>query len=232
MGSLFKSFTDSALSLFNRKFNELDKMMRDIDFSSAEDKFNEIEKSFKEKFTELKKRVKEFTDKFIVEVPFDKNEETISFKIENGMITITTEKSDESSSKKSTTEVSIPETVDEHHMVQRYAEDEKKMMFIFFKKKKPNKVETKEDENVEATNEDNVEQQENVNLGRVETNADGTVNESPSNETDRVSEKKRLIEKMIQMHEAGFSYRKIAEETGISDKTVKRWIKSALKDEE
>lgn len=27
----------------------------------------------------------------------------------------------------------------------------------------------------------------------------------------------------------GFSYRKIAEETGISDKTVKRWIKSALR---
>lgn len=210
---LLKDFTNSALSMIKKNADEFGKMMKDLDFdfSSAEKKFNELESSFKEQFYELKKRVKELTDKFIVEVPFDRENETLSFKIENGMIIVTTERHTENRDAKSVTETTIPTRFDVNRMIQRYDENNKKMRFIFFKTvgeiyKKKGGCQVNE----EATN----EKEETVTETKTE---------------DKVAEKEALIRKMIEMHEKGFSYRKIAEETGISDKTVKRWIKSALK---
>ena len=68
----------------------------------------------------------------------------------------------------------------------------------------------------------------------VEETTNNTTTESVVAEqtTEGVKPKKEsLMKTILSMYENGFSYRKIAAETGISDKTVKRWIQSALKEE-
>ena len=67
----------------------------------------------------------------------------------------------------------------------------------------------------------------------VEETTNNTTTESVSEQTtEGVKPKKEsLMKTILSMYENGFSYRKIAAETGISDKTVKRWIQSALKEE-
>lgn len=205
-----KDFTNSAISMIKKNADEFGKMMKDLDFdfSSAEKKFNELESSLKDQFAELKKRVKDLTDKFIVEIPFDRENETLSFKIENGKIIVTTERHTENRDAKSVTETIIPTGIDVNRMIQRYDEKDKKMRFIFFK-----------------TVGDVYQKKGGYQVS--EEISDETVTETKTE--DKVAEKEALIRKMIEMHEKGFSYRKIAEETGISDKTVKRWIKSALR---
>lgn len=211
---LLKDITNSALSILKRNAVDFNKMMKDFDFSLAEKKMNELESSFKFQFDGLKKMVKEMTDKFIVEIPFDREYESLSFKIENGVMTITTEQHTSNRDAKSVTETSIPTGIDVNRMIQRYDEKEKKMRFIFFKN--IGSVYTKKGlrENEESDNLDN----------------DDSISRQPS-DSNKIAEKEAMIRKMIQMHENGCSYRKIAEETGISDKTVKRWIKSALKND-
>ena len=49
---------------------------------------------------------------------------------------------------------------------------------------------------------------------------------------ETVDAREQLIKKMVHMHLNGCSYRKIAQECGVSDKTVKRWIEAALKEED
>lgn len=202
---LLKDFTNSAISMIKRNAEDFNKMFKDLDFSFAEDRFDELESEFKERLGELKKKVKEFTDKFIVEVPFNQETETLSFKIKDGMVIVVTERHTDGFDSKSTTEISIPSGVDSNHMIQRYDSKNKKMKFIFLKKIED--VKTQKTASVEV---EKVPSEEQV-------------------QSEKVAEKEALIRKMIEMHERGFSYRKIAEETGISDKTVKRWIKSALK---
>ena len=81
---------------------------------------------------------------------------------------------------------------------------------------------------------DNVETENTETTETVEEATNTTTTESVVAEqtTEGVKPKKEsLMKTILAMHENGFSYRKIAAETGISDKTVKRWIQSALKEE-
>ena len=81
------------------------------------------------------------------------------------------------------------------------------MLFIF----KPKKVE-QVTENEEVTDD----------FEPIGEEGDETVNE------ECVEAREQLINKMDHMHLNGWSYRNIAQECGVSDKTCKRWINEWL----
>lgn len=212
-------FTRDGFRSLRRTTRELTQMIRDFEFPSFENEFNEIENAFKKQMDKIKERIKNLTDRFIVEVPFDKEKQELSVSVNKNVLTVVLDSYDEATNTtgNAMTQTTIPEDVDPTTMTQFYDKDNKKLVFVFMKKK-INKVETEATETTET----------------VEETTNNTTTESVVAEqtTEGVKPKKEsLMKTILAMHENGFSYRKIAAETGISDKTVKRWIQSALKEE-
>lgn len=212
-------FTRDGFRSLRRTTRELTQMIRDFEFPSFEDEFNEIENAFKKQMDKIKERIKNLTDRFIVEVPFDKEKQELSVSVNKNVLTVVLDSYDEATNTtgNAMTQTTIPEDVDPTTMTQFYDKENKKLVFVFMKKK-INKVETEDTETTET----------------VEETTNNTTTESVVAEqtTEGVKPKKEsLMKTILAMHENGFSYRKIAAETGISDKTVKRWIQSALKEE-
>lgn len=211
---------ESMASAIRRTFDE-------FDFNSIETKLNEFGNDIERSFNRLKKRIKNLTDRFIVEVPFDRETQRLSFSIENNVIEIRTETQTETTHSVSTTTTSIPESVNTDTLMQKYDAETKKMMFIFFKWNA--KVEDETEENVEL--EDTVETHTNTTVESApEVTVTSTVDVTETDTTNKEnaeSSKDNLLETILAMHEQGYSYRKIASEVGMSDKTVARWIKKA-----
>lgn len=211
---------ESMASAIRRTFDE-------FDFNSIETKLNEFSNDIERSFNRLKKRIKNLTDRFIVEVPFDRETQRLSFSIENNVIEIRTETQTETTHSVSTTTTSIPESVNTDTLMQKYDAEKKKMMFIFFKWNA--KVDDETDENVEL--EDTVETHTNTTVeSEPEVTVTSTVDVTETdttNEENAESSKDDLLETILAMHEQGYSYRKIASEVGMSDKTVARWIKKS-----
>lgn len=211
-------FTRDGFRSLRRTTRELTQMIRDFEFPSFEDEFNQIENEFKKQMDKIKERIKNLTDRFIVEVPFDKEKQQLSVSVNKNVLTVVLDSYDEATNTtgNAMTQTTIPEDVDPTTMKQVYDTENKKLIFVFMKKK-VNNAETESKETTET----------------VEETTNNTTTENVSEQTtEGVKPKKEsLMKTILSMYENGFSYRKIAAETGISDKTVKRWIQSALKEE-
>ena len=211
-------FTRDGFRSLRRTTRELTQMIRDFEFPSFEDEFNQIENEFKKQMDKIKETIKNLTDRFIVEVPFDKEKQQLSVSVNKNVLTVVLDSYDEATNTtgNAMTQTTIPEDVDPTTMKQVYDTENKKLIFVFMKKK-VNNAETESTETTET----------------VEETTNNTTTESVSEQTtEGVKPKKEsLMKTILSMYENGFSYRKIAAETGISDKTVKRWIQSALKEE-
>ena len=211
-------FTRDGFRSLRRTTRELTQMIRDFEFPSFEYEFNDIENEFKKQMDKIKERIKNLTDRFIVEVPFDKEKQELSVSVNKNVLTVVLDSYDEATNTtgNAMTQTTIPEDVDPTTMKQVYDTENKKLIFVFMKKK-VNNAETESKETTET----------------VEKTTNNTTTESVSEQTtEGVKPKKEsLMKTILSMYENGFSYRKIAAETGISDKTVKRWIQSALKEE-
>ena len=211
-------FTRDGFRSLRRTTRELTQMIRDFEFPSFEDEFNQIENEFKKQMDKIKERIKNLTDRFIVEVPFDKEKQELSVSVNKNVLTVVLDSYDEATNTtgNAMTQTTIPEDVDPTTMKQVYDTENKKLIFVFMKKK-VNNAETESTETTETV-------EETTNNTTAESVAEQT--------TEGVKPKKEsLMKTILSMYENGFSYRKIAAETSISDKTVKRWIQSALKEE-
>lgn len=212
-------FTRDGFRSLRRTTRELTQMIRDFEFPSFEDEFNQIENEFKKQMDKIKERIKNLTDRFIVEVPFDKEKQQLSVSVNKNVLTVVLDSYDEATNTtgNAMTQTTIPEDVDPTTMKQVYDTENKKLIFVFMKKK-VNNAETESTETTETVKET--------------TNNTTTESVVAEQTTEGVKPKKEsLMKTILSMYENGFSYRKIAAETGISDKTVKRWIQSALKEE-
>lgn len=222
------NFTRDGFRSLRRTTRELTQMIRDFDFPSFEDEFNEIENAFKKQMDKIKERIKNLTDRFIVEVPFDKEKQELSVNVNKNVLTVVIDSYDEATNTtgNAMTQTTIPEDVDPTTMAQFYDKENKKLVFVFMKKKIDN-VETKNTETTETVEETtNNTTTENVVAEQT------TENVVAEQKAEGVKPKKEsLMKTILEMYENGLSYRKIAAETCISDKTVKRWIQSALKEE-
>ena len=206
---LLKAFRDSALELITERAKEMRRLVDEFDFDKAE---REVTSTIKEVMTNLKRHIKNLTDKYVIEVAYDRNTQILTYTIDGNLITIVVklDSEDPNIQSSSTTTVTIPDNVNVNTMVQHYNADDKKMVFVF----KKHIIETTEDE---------------IEL---EVEMASPLAEPIVDEDIPLEEKEFDINEVIlNMYNAGMSYRQIAAEVGLSDKTVARRIKKMTEEQ-
>lgn len=206
---LLKAFRDSALELITERAKEMRRLVDEFDFDKAE---REVTSTIKEVMANLKRHIKNLTDKYVIEVAYDRNTQILTYTIDGNLITIVVklDSEDPNIQSSSTTTVTIPENVNVNTMVQHYNADDKKMVFVFKK-------------HITETTEDEIE---------LEVEMDSPLAEPIVDEDIPIEEKEFDINEVIlNMYNAGMSYRQIAAEVGLSDKTVARRIKKMTEEQ-
>ena len=204
---LLKAFRDSALELITERAKEMRRLVDEFDFDKAE---REVTSTIKEVMTNLKRHIKNLTDKYVIEVAYDRNTQILTYTIDGNLITIVVklDSEDPNIQSSSTTTVTIPENVNVNTIVQHYNADDKKMVFVF----KKHIIETTEDE--------------------IEVEMDSPLAEPIVDEEIPIEEEEVDINAVIlDMYNSGMSYRQIAAEVGLSDKTVARRIKKMTEEQ-
>lgn len=196
--------------------------VREFEFPSFEREFNEIESAFKMQFDKVKEKFKNLTNNHTVEVPFDKakGQKLSSVTLGDNRLTVEITSYDANThvNGRAMTSITIPEEVDTTSMRQINDEENKRILFIFGKKDDVTPTQPTPSESVSVSSEN------------VESPME-TVEATEEVVTQPKAKKESLMRTILAMYENGCSYRRIAAETGISDKTVKRWIQSALREE-
>lgn len=193
-------FGKNVVKSLTRAAIEMQTAFNDIDFNDFENRFVSIQNEIKK---EIEKLTKKLNEEYVVEVPYDRDTQTLSYRIENRIMTITVERNENTDNSflksKDVTTITIPKYVNIDKITQNYLKDENMMIFIF--KKGQNEEEGTISENEPTVNNDN---------------------------DDNKNNKIKLMEKMYHMRKNGCSYRQIGLECGLSDKTVKKWINAYL----
>lgn len=186
---------------------DLHKFAKEIEETDFEKEFDTLKQSFKDI---LKKKDKEYE----LEVKYDRETQTLQFKIEDNLLTVIVEEKTESGNfeSKSTTTVTIPSDVSIEKITQKYDSERKVMVF----KMKKTKI------NVEETSSEDFEP-----IGETQTKEEN-ISETKNDEPKKFMTSDELLKVIIGMYEDGKSFRAIAKEVGLSDKTVSRYIKRVL----
>ena len=195
-----------AFASFKSTIDEMQNALAELETKDFEKELNSLRESVNSELEKFTKKFKKLGKKYVVEIPYDRDTQTLSFMIDKNVITVSVETIEETENgsfkSKNVTTTTIPENVCVDKFTQKYLKEEKKMLFIF-KDISSEKEETVNDE--------------------FEPIADDEPFKNP---------KEELVKKMVYMHHNGCSYRKIAQECGVSDKTAKRWIEEALKEQD
>lgn len=166
---------------------------------AANDTFEEAMEELEGKYSELRQRVRIASGKYICTVPYDRNIERLSYSLEGDVLRVTV--SGENSNKETT--FTLPPNVLAENASHEYDSNENQMVFMF-------KVADSNDDN-ETKLEVDVSDEASKNLAEV------------------LTESFDKVKQAVALHSNGWSFRKIAREIGVSDKTVARWVRNATK---
>lgn len=184
---------------------DLHKLAKEIEETDFEKEFNTMKQTFKDL---LKKKDNEY----VLEVKYDRETQTLKFKIEDDTLTVIVEEKTENGNfnSKSTTTVTIPSDVLVDKITQEYDSENK---IMFFKMKKTNVEE-------QPTVEEEFEP-----IGETQPKEEIVV-ETPKSNKPMTSDE--LLKVIVGMYKDGASFRTISKEVGLSDKTVAKYIKRVL----
>ena len=199
-----RTFADSAISLIQDGVNELSRMISDFDTTKLMSDMMDFNDSIRGEFDKLKQKIRNLDDKFIVKVDYDRNDEMMSYSIEDNVLTVIVNSDPESRNQTSERRVvtTLPNNVNVTDMKTKYNTEDGTMVFIFKKG-----LETTNDTTATTLSQEEVERS------------------SGEDEMSLQDNKRFIATRMKEMHDLGISYRQIAKEFGVSDKTVARWIK-------
>lgn len=121
----------SLIKTCEEKVEDAKKMISEFDADQTKKELLEMGERMKEEFKVLTERVKNYVDKYEINVPYDRETETICHILECNDLTVNVNSRDGSKSQNSTFE--IPEGVNLNKFTVTYDEKEKKMFFTFSK---------------------------------------------------------------------------------------------------
>ena len=128
-------FDDAFKALDDFSFSKAFDRFFDFGFGELEKRFKEAQKELDESIAALERRIKKTKHGMTVTVPYDRNKETLSTSIEDGVLTVVVKSEDGSSVQ--TTSVTLPENFDEKLKgVYRQYDEEKHEMHLHFSFKK------------------------------------------------------------------------------------------------
>lgn len=131
MGNIGKFLTESGLKGIKESFKVANDMLQSFSLNDIGKALDEAQNRLKGEFDRFVSQIKNFTDKYTVEVPFNTQTEIISYSIEGNAICITVKAKDNSST--SNKIVELPEDVDLREMTHSY-DSERHIMEFKFKK--------------------------------------------------------------------------------------------------
>lgn len=206
--SLLKLFLKNSANMFNKTITSLSDAASKFDVNEFEtqcDKFSEELNKEIDKFkTKLKglNLAKRLNDKCIFSIPFNKDNEKLSYTLDNDKLIVTVIKNiteeNRTVNEERKTEMTIPSEILNYELLQNYNDKEKKMYFIFKNNKKIKTNDDKQERNVK----------DNTDL------------------SEKIKKRKNIIEKVLHMRKNGCSLKKIAEEINVSERTISRWLKT------
>lgn len=202
---LLRNIMSPYMDTMQRSIEEFGKSMREFD------EFLDDEFGFSASRTIDK--VKRLADKTVIDVPFDKEKQTITFKVENNVFEAVTEQKDENGESKSTVTVSLPKDADTDNMVKYYSDKKKMMKFVFFK------IGAKKEEEGKAKEEQKTEQ---ATSSTESTEAERKIMEEEQALSDIFE---LLVKRAKYLNSKGVSVEKIASQLGVSEQTVSKWLK-------
>lgn len=244
-----KKVTLSGLNGIQRAINEFKTTVESYDFNKVEREFEEMTR----RFENLKNKFKEMTENFTVRVPYDADLNIIKYELKGNTfkVNVVNDESNVNNSYSFVYESTIPNELINSTITQKYLKNKKEMLFVFKKAETPTNVADVDD----LINTINETVNETINVGNVDdlineinetTNVvDETVNEE-TNDTEFIVELQENLEEVNtevneeelrreqneliwRLYTEGKSYRKIAKQVGLSDKTVAKRIKKMIR---
>lgn len=220
---VLRNFANSAISCIREGFDEMVRFVNEFDTTKIADCLVEFNNDVREGIEKIKRHIQNLSDKFVVEVNYDRNCEVLSHSVEGNelYVRVVSDESCGCDTPSSVREFSttIPEDVDVTTMKCVYDSVNNKMSFVFKKFNANNQ----EEQNENTETEHQVETSPQVENIVVSENEQDT--EDNTNELSFEEKKLAMSLEMKALHDEGMSYRKIAKEFGVSDKTVARWIR-------
>lgn len=218
------------IGTLSRRVNKLPSLIDNVDWDKLESemnrRFNEIKKAFNDTKEELS--LSRFIDNNKITVPYNRDTDTLKMSVSDGdtvTIEVKTENEDGDVVGSNLVEKKFAKTID--HVEQKYNKLTKTMMF--------NVILQEDNEEVidEIEVEGNLQDEEEIDVednGQAEEEvADDEIREvthdEENDETDIFDEVDRLSDKIAELFEEGKSFRAIAREVGVSDKTVARRVR-------
>jgi hypothetical protein len=250
---LLKRITLNGLNCFQNAINELKSTIEDCDFNKFEREFEEMS----QKWENIKSKFKEITDNFVVRVPYNADLNVIKYELNGNTFKVKVVNDDSNNNNNTylfSYESTIPSDLIGGTITQKYLKNKHEMLFIFKKSTTPSNV-ANVDELINTINEtssvgnvdslidlinetpNEVEDCQTVNEEQnefevlIENDENNQVNYENTDEQPMTEEEyRRQQDELIwRLYTEGKSYRKIAKEVGISDKTVARRIKKIIK---
>lgn len=200
---------------------DLHKLAKEIEETDFEKEFNTMKQTFKDL---LKKK----DDEYVLEVKYDRETQTLQFKIEDDTLTVIVEEKKENGDFKSTTTVTIPSDVLVDKITQEY-DSENKIMLFKMKKTNVEEQPTTFSMRINKTVEEEFEQ-----IGETQPKEENEVEivvETPKTKSNKPMTSDELLKVIVGMYKDGASFRAISKEVGLSDKTVAKYIKRVLNKE-
>lgn len=237
-----KKIALGSLNGIQRTVTELKERVEQYDFDQFERKFDEIN----ERWNNLKQRFNEQSKRFVVRIPYDADTQIIKSELEGNHFTVRVVNDETNTGTTTSTytfrhESTIPSHLVNGIITQKYSPSKKQMLFLF-----QSPVENEQignvDELIDSINATNVEEENDVteepttindatNLVVEEINADGGVDVTASTEPIEeivVPSEDDVNARIWELYTQGKSYRNIASQVGLSDRTVARRIKKMI----
>ena len=204
--SLFNSLLKSSLPSFDSLRKSIDDMVGEMNHMFDDDTFDKHFDSLKKSLKKITKRIKNLTDRYEIEFPYDRNTQKMSYLVEEDRVSIDVTSLDEHSVTYHL-DADLPQNVATDSVTLHYDDENKKMILRLKKQVVDNEVDTE------------------INDEAAESEDAPTTEE----ETSTTRTKEDLIAQVTSLFSNGWSYKRIAREVGVSDKTVARWIKKYAK---
>lgn len=132
MNGLINFMGNSALNSFKKFSNEVNRAINDFEFEDIDKAFEKAQKRLNKSMKRLKKRVSNTDNELVINIPYDREVDTITTRVtKDGQFEATVKSEDETSER--TTSIYLDENVDVDSLTRKY-DSEKKLMYFTFKK--------------------------------------------------------------------------------------------------
>lgn len=129
MANSINTFSNSALNLIKSTIKNANDLMQSFSLNDIDKAINEAKSRFKSEFDRFKSQIKNYKDKFAIDIEFNKNTDVLSYSVEGNSLSVTVNSKD--GSRHSSYVYDLPEDVNTSEIIQSYDSELHRLTFKF-----------------------------------------------------------------------------------------------------